>query len=107
MKLTYVVSVETIADVSFFKDSPYFFTCPSLKKTMGPGISRRIQMPKILPSQPILLVDDNPHDYEATKRTFQQLGLKNPLMYCADGEEALDLLQGRGPMSQVALPPRP
>ena len=64
-------------------------------------------MPKILSSQPILLIDDNPYDYEATKRTFQQLGLKNPLMYCADGDEALDLLQGRSPMFQAALPPRP
>ncbi|MDT7042489.1 response regulator [Candidatus Nitronereus thalassa] len=56
---------------------------------------------------PILLVDDNPHDYEATKRCFKQIGITNPLMYCADGDEALDLLQGQSTQTQYARPPRP
>ena len=41
---------------------------------------------------PILLVDDNPEDYRTLKRCFTQLGLSNPLLYCSEGQEALDFL---------------
>jgi CheY-like chemotaxis protein len=58
-------------------------------------------------SRPILLVDDNPHDYEATKRCFKQIGVTNPLMYCADGDEALDLLHGITSQPQHSRAPRP
>jgi len=56
-------------------------------------------------NKPILLVDDNPYDYEATKRSFKILKLTNPLMYCADGDEALGFLHTRRPgTSNTTLP---
>lgn len=58
-------------------------------------------------SQPILLVEDSPEDYETTKRAFQRSGLRNPLMRCADGEEALDYLFRRGSYADPAKSPRP
>jgi CheY-like chemotaxis protein len=48
------------------------------------------------PSQPILLVEDSPEDFETTKRAFRRSGLKNPILRCADGDEALDFLFQRG-----------
>jgi two-component system response regulator len=48
------------------------------------------------PNQPILLVEDSPEDYETTKRAFQRSGLKNPIVRCSDGDEALDFLFRRG-----------
>ena len=56
---------------------------------------------------PILLVDDNPQDYQATKRCLRDIGVTNPLMYCADGNEALDLLQGGSSKGDHSPPPRP
>jgi len=41
----------------------------------------------------ILLVDDNPEDYETMKRSFKEIGLSIPLLYCSDGDEALSLLR--------------
>lgn len=64
-------------------------------------------MAKIPRKCPILLVDDNPHDYEATKRSFKQIGLTHPLMYCADGDEAMNLLKGQSLSSPGAPPPLP
>ena len=58
-------------------------------------------------THPILLVDDNPHDYEATKRCLKQIGVTNPLMYCADGNEALDLLHELSSQRQHSRAPRP
>lgn len=43
----------------------------------------------------ILLIDDNPHDYEAFKRSCRKAGMDIPIMYCADGDEALDFLLKR------------
>jgi CheY-like chemotaxis protein len=48
------------------------------------------------PSQPILLVEDSPEDFETTQRAFRRSGLKNPIFRCADGDEALDFLFRRG-----------
>lgn len=53
-------------------------------------------MPNSTPSQPILLIEDSPEDYEATLRAFRRSGLKNPVVRCEDGEEALDYLYRRG-----------
>jgi CheY-like chemotaxis protein len=58
-------------------------------------------------SQPILLVEDSPEDFETTKRAFQRSGLRNPLMRCADGDEALDYLFRRGNYADPATSPRP
>ena len=48
------------------------------------------------PSQPILLVEDSPEDFETTQRAFRRSGLKNPIFRCSDGDEALDFLFRRG-----------
>ncbi len=48
------------------------------------------------PTQPILLVEDSPEDFETTQRAFRKSGLKNPILRCADGDEALDFLFHRG-----------
>ena len=40
---------------------------------------------------PVLLIDDNPEDYRTLKRCFTQLNFSNTLMYCGEGEEALQL----------------
>jgi two-component system response regulator len=56
------------------------------------------------PNQPILLVEDSPEDYETTKRAFHRSGLKNPIVRCSDGEEALDFLFRRGTYADATRP---
>ncbi len=63
-------------------------------------------MPEML-SQPILLVEDSPEDYETTERAFRRSGLKNPIFRCVDGDEALDFLHRRGSFSDPQKAPRP
>lgn len=63
-------------------------------------------MPATL-SQPILLVEDSPEDFETTERAFRRSGLKNPIYRCADGDEALDFLHRRGRYSDPDKAPRP
>jgi CheY-like chemotaxis protein len=58
-------------------------------------------------SQPILLVEDSPEDFETTERAFRRSGLKNPIFRCADGDEALDYLHHRGRYSEPENAPRP
>jgi CheY-like chemotaxis protein len=58
-------------------------------------------------SQPILLVEDSPEDFEATLRAFQKSGLKNTVLRCADGDEALDYLHRRGQYADPDRSPRP
>ena len=43
--------------------------------------------------QPILIVDDNQDDFEATKRAFSKTNLRNPITYARSGEEALRYLR--------------
>lgn len=59
------------------------------------------------PNQPILLVEDSPEDFEATRRALNKSGLKNPIYRCADGDEALDFLYRRGEYGDAAKAPRP
>ena len=63
-------------------------------------------MPEML-SQPILLVEDSPEDFETTERAFRRSGLKNPIFRCADGDEALDFLHRRGRFADPETSPRP
>ena len=56
------------------------------------------------PNQPILLVEDSPEDFETAVRAFRRSGLKNPIIRCSDGDEALDFLFRRG---RFADAPRP
>jgi CheY-like chemotaxis protein len=46
--------------------------------------------------QPILIVDDNEDDFEATKRAFSKTNLNNPIAFARSGEEALDYLRSKG-----------
>jgi CheY-like chemotaxis protein len=64
-------------------------------------------LPHSTASQPILLVEDSPEDFEATLRAFQKSGLKNTLLRCEDGDEALDYLNRRGKYADPASSPRP
>ena len=61
-------------------------------------------MPESSPSQPILLVEDSPEDFETTERAFRRSGLKNPIIHCSDGDEALDFLFRRGEFADVPRP---
>ena len=61
----------------------------------------------ISPSQPILLVEDSPEDFETTERAFRKSGLRNPIYRCSDGEEALDFLFRRGEFADPEKAPRP
>ena len=55
--------------------------------------------------QTILLVEDSPEDAEATRRSFQKSGLRNPLVHCESGDEALGYLFGsEGPPTGVTNP---
>lgn len=58
-------------------------------------------------TQPILVVEDNPQDWEATKRAFHKSGLRNPIIHCEDGDEALDYLFRKGEYSDPKDSPRP
>lgn len=58
-------------------------------------------------SQPILIVEDSPEDYETTLRAFKKSGLANPVFRCEDGDEALDYLFRRGEYRDLEKSPRP
>lgn len=58
-------------------------------------------------TQPILLVEDSPEDFETTERAFRRSGLKNPIFRCSDGDEALDFLHRRGGYADPDKAPRP
>ncbi len=47
---------------------------------------------KLVPVQ-IMLVEDNPHDIEITRRAFERGHVKNELIVARDGEEALEILE--------------
>lgn len=44
----------------------------------------------------ILLVDDNPDDYEATLRSLRKNHLLNPVHWCKSGQDARDYLYHQG-----------
>ena len=52
-------------------------------------------MHSITNGQPILLIDDNDDDVEATLRAFKRTNLKNAFMRAATGAEAVALLRDR------------
>ena len=58
-------------------------------------------------SQPLLLVEDSPEDYETTLRALRGTGLGNRIFRCGDGDDALDYLYRRGEYADPALAPRP
>jgi len=56
---------------------------------------------------PILLVEDNPEDREATLRALRKSRVANAIHHVADGDEALDFLYQRGPYAERDRAPRP
>jgi two-component system, response regulator len=52
-------------------------------------------MHRITNGQPILLIDDNDDDVEATLRAFKRTNLKNAFIRAATGAEAIALLRDR------------
>ena len=48
---------------------------------------------KLPESQPILIVEDSPDDFEATKRAFAKANLRNRIQHAESGEEALKYLR--------------
>jgi two-component system, response regulator len=44
----------------------------------------------------ILLVEDNPADAKLTKMALQEANIRNEIVHCKDGEEALDYIFSRG-----------
>src|SRR3954451_24716995 len=72
------------------------------RPSISPG-KRETSVPDS-PNQPILLVEDSPEDFETTQRAFRRSGLKNPILRCADGDEALDFLFRRGTHADAPRP---
>ena len=59
------------------------------------------------PDRTILVVEDSPEDFEATRRALSRSGLQNEIRHCADGDDALDYLYRRGAYEDPAVAPRP
>jgi len=59
------------------------------------------------PDQSILLIEDSPEDYQATIRALSKGGLANPIVWCQDGDAALDYLFHRGEFTPPREPPQP
>jgi len=55
----------------------------------------------------ILVVEDNPEDYETTLRAFNKAGVLNHIHHCTDGDEAVDYLFRRGKYANAKRSPRP
>jgi two-component system response regulator len=59
------------------------------------------------PSQPILLVEDNPDDEALTLRAFKKNNILNQIVVCRDGAEAVDFLFAQGAYADRADEPLP
>ena len=53
---------------------------------------------------PILHVEDDPVDVGNLQRVCTRLGVRNPLYAVGNGEQALDLLRGKGPHGREPRP---
>jgi two-component system, response regulator len=62
---------------------------------------------QVTASQSILLVEDNEDDFEATSRAFQKANLRNPIIRCRSGQDALDFLKHQGAYGQLIERSRP
>ncbi len=58
-------------------------------------------------NQVVLLIDDDPNDRFLIRRSFQKLGIENPLHEVTDGTEAIAYLEGEGKYSDRANYPFP
>ena len=64
-------------------------------------------MSSAAPTQPILVVEDSPEDYEATVRALRKFGVEGGILHCADGDTTLDFLHRRGAFEAPQSAPRP
>jgi CheY-like chemotaxis protein len=64
-------------------------------------------IPPLSQSQSILLVEDNPDDYESTCRAFKKANLSNPVVWCQSGRDALDYLKCEGAYKDAGISSRP
>jgi CheY-like chemotaxis protein len=48
------------------------------------------------PLLPVLVVEDSAEDFLALGRAFRKNALQNPVLRCADGDQALEYLRGYG-----------
>jgi len=55
-------------------------------------------------ARPILVVEDSPEDFEATRRSLLRGGLLHPLVHLGNGDEALDYLFRRGHFARDRTP---
>ena len=55
----------------------------------------------------VLLAEDSEDDRLFLSRAIQKIGLGVRLIYAEDGQQALDLLSGLGPFSDLVAHPRP
>jgi CheY-like chemotaxis protein len=58
-------------------------------------------------NQPLLLVEDSPEDRETTTRALRKAGVGVPIMFCVDGDDALDFLHRRGQYAEDDKAVRP
>jgi two-component system, response regulator len=58
---------------------------------------------KLRESQPILIVEDSPDDFDAAKRAFTKANLRNTIQHAASGEDALAYLRGAEPRPGIIL----
>ncbi len=58
-------------------------------------------------NQPLLLVEDSPEDRETTTRALRKAGVGVPIMFCVDGDDALDFLHRRGQYAEDEKAVRP
>ena len=47
-------------------------------------------------NQPLLLIEDSPEDRETATRALKKAGVKAPIFFCSDGDDALNFLNRRG-----------
>jgi CheY-like chemotaxis protein len=59
------------------------------------------------PTQPLLLVEDSPEDFEVTVRALRRAGFENEILRLPDGDSTLDFLHRRGAYGAPDPAPRP
>ncbi len=47
-------------------------------------------------NQPLLLIEDSPEDRETTIRALRKAGVARPILFCVNGDDALDFLRRSG-----------
>ena len=64
-------------------------------------------MCEVTSQTPILLVDDNADDYDATMRSFKSAHLHNPVQWCKSGKDAMEYLHHEGKYANLSPEQRP